>query len=89
MLLCGYREAQIAARLRVSRRAVHARLERLHRRFGVHSRVTLAVRVLATLAAACEHACGRPHPLACLAGEPPVHPAITPHPLHASAGQQL
>lgn len=51
-LLRGDGEKEVALRLAVSRRTVHARLERLHSRLGVHSRTELLVTVLTSLLSA-------------------------------------
>ncbi len=48
-LFTGKSEKQAAEALSVSKRAVHARLERLHRRLGVRSRTELMSTVLAAL----------------------------------------
>lgn len=45
----GDGEKQAAARLGLSRRALHARLERLYPRLGVHSRTEMIMTILATL----------------------------------------
>mgnify|MGYP001557800687 CR=1 FL=1 len=51
-ILCGDSEKEAAARLGISRRAVHSRLEGLHVRFSVHSRTELVVKILASLLSA-------------------------------------
>jgi len=48
-LFRGDGEKQAAARLGLSRRALHARLERLYPRLGVHSRTEMIMTILATL----------------------------------------
>jgi DNA-binding NarL/FixJ family response regulator len=48
-ILRGESEKEVAAQIGASRRAVHARLERLYRRLDVHSRTELIVAVVAAL----------------------------------------
>jgi DNA-binding NarL/FixJ family response regulator len=48
-ILHGESEKEVAAQIGASRRAVHARFERLYRRLDVHSRAELIVAVVAAL----------------------------------------
>jgi len=45
----GDGEKQAAVELDIARRALHARLERIHKRLGVHSRTELILKVLGAI----------------------------------------
>jgi len=55
LLFDGQGEKQIAARLSISERTVHAHITRLYLRLAVHNRAQLLVRIFAALGAASEH----------------------------------